>query len=85
MHEATVAGSERIGHNTSGGIAIVTCSRIEIMMSGYRQSLASADVDCAQADSAGGQEAKVTEAWSSIAKLLIVLRGSRSIGRPCGG
>jgi hypothetical protein len=34
---------ERIGHNTSGGIAIATSSRIEIMVSGYRQSLASVD------------------------------------------
>jgi hypothetical protein len=36
MHEATTAGSERIGHNTSGGIAIATFSRIEIIVSGYR-------------------------------------------------
>jgi hypothetical protein len=43
MHEATVAGSERIGHNTSGGIAIAISSRIEIMASGYRQTLASVD------------------------------------------
>ena len=34
MHEATIAGSERIGHNTSGGVAIVTSSRIEIMTAG---------------------------------------------------
>jgi hypothetical protein len=32
MHEATIAGSERIGHNTSGGIEIATSSRIEIMV-----------------------------------------------------
>src|SRR4029077_5313128 len=43
MHEATIAGSERIGHNTSGGIEIATSSRIEIMVSGYRQSPASVD------------------------------------------
>jgi hypothetical protein len=36
MHEATIAGSERIGHNTSGDIAIGTSSRIEIMVSGYQ-------------------------------------------------
>ena len=36
MHEATIAGSERIGHNTSGGIEIATSSRIEIIVSGYR-------------------------------------------------
>jgi hypothetical protein len=36
MHEATIAGSERIGHSTSGGIAIGTSSRIEIMASGYQ-------------------------------------------------
>jgi hypothetical protein len=44
MHEATVAGSERIGHSTSGGIAIAICSRIEIMASGYRQILAYVEV-----------------------------------------
>jgi hypothetical protein len=43
IHEATIAGSERIGHNTSGGIVIATSSRIEIMVSGYRQPLASVD------------------------------------------
>jgi hypothetical protein len=37
MHEATIDGSERIGHNTSGGIEIAISSRIEIMVSGYRQ------------------------------------------------
>ena len=36
MHEATIAGSERIGHYTSGGIAIGTSSRIEIIVSGYQ-------------------------------------------------
>src|SRR5438270_14041624 len=36
MHEATTAGSERIGHNTSGGIAIGTSSRIEIIVAGYQ-------------------------------------------------
>ena len=43
MHEATIDGSERIGHNTSGGIEIAISSRIEIMVSGYRQSLAFVD------------------------------------------
>ena len=43
MHEATIAGSERIGHNTSGGIPIGTSSRIEIMAFSYRRSLASVD------------------------------------------
>ena len=43
MHEATIWGSDRIGHNTSGGIEIAISSRIEIMISGYRESRVSVD------------------------------------------
>jgi hypothetical protein len=43
MHEATIAGSERIGHPTLGGIAIRISSRIEIKALGYRQRLAYVD------------------------------------------
>ena len=39
MHEATTAGSDSNGHTASGGEAIVICSRIEIIVEGYRQSL----------------------------------------------
>jgi hypothetical protein len=43
MHEATIAGLERIGHTTSGGITIPISSWIEIMALGYRQTLAYVD------------------------------------------
>src|SRR5271163_2200115 len=43
MHDATIAGSERSGHDTSGGIAIAISSRIEIIEAGYRQSPWSVD------------------------------------------
>jgi hypothetical protein len=43
MHEATIAGSASIGHNSSGGVAIVICSRIEIMRARYRESSVSVD------------------------------------------
>jgi hypothetical protein len=34
MHEATIAGSERIGHKTAGGVAIPISSRMEIIEAG---------------------------------------------------